>query len=249
MGQCCVAPTSLGDIFNKETSNMPLKRLKPETIKDYFYTEDEKKVINGYNLEKLSPESLSYYKNSLKTMSYDEFLKLSYKHFIIETNIYQNELLKQIYNFSQKRKAFLYLIIVTLTYSTPDAKLKAFKESIFSLEDVQQVKYYDLKDMIKKYLSCVLISPVAAVKETTKEQLLKNNAITVLKDEYNEQYIDDFMDQLTDKYENEKFLDHDSFSLIDCKEKDISDILDYKKDVFFDFTLLKSTFNRKYGFE
>ena len=246
MGNCCSNEHSFETLVNSEVTTLKVHFLQYPSIKPFFYNNDSQ--VPQETLSSLSPESQEIYKKTLLSLSKEQFLNISRNNFYEEENSYQVSFFNHLYELSNKRRAFLYFFMIALSKSSPDDKINEFKESLFTLEEQKTVKYSEIKEYIKTYVLCALVSPLLALKDTIKEEDVIEKINNSLLQEYNEVNISNYVDLICQKYESVHLNDENGHKMM-CSPNNVDDILIDSKHYFFDILYLRDNFMKVIGVE
>lgn len=248
MGNCCVDHSYKEQIIQLVLS-LNVSKLDCSTIKKSFYSHQSD--ITKEHFEQLSPESQTLYKNSLLTLSEKQFLQITENLFYSPENQCQSMFFRKIYELSNKRRSFLYFFMVILSSASINEKINEFIESIYTLEGRDSMKYVNIKDILRCYVNCALISPLQAIRDSTDDQELINQINTALLQEYNNVNITNFLDFIVQKFEVVNFsekTDHSEETMI-CSPHHVEEILEDSKKHFFDVLFLREFFGKINGFD
>ena len=248
MGNCCTHNSYKEQIIQLIFS-LNVSKLDCSAIKSLFFSQQSNTIKK--HIEKLSPESQNLYKNSLLSLSENQFLQIAENHFYSPDNLYQSMFFRKIYELSNKRRAFLYFFIVALSNASVNEKINEFIESIYTLERRESLKYVNLKDILRYYINCALIAPLQALRDSTDDQELINQINTALLQEYNNVNITNFVDIIVQKFEMVNFsekTDHSEETMV-CSPHHVEEILENSKKYFFDVLFLREFFGKINGFD
>jgi len=265
MGNCCSSPQSRSEEFLLAVyHNLLLIKMNYDQLKAILYKNDsevEKMIQEGKLHKTLSDKSLSALEISLSKISKDNFKKLASNHFyrskesenklldyhvILFSNLFQKESL-------QKEDILFYFL--PLLNDSKLTKSQYFINSLTSFSKNNQVQFDKFKEKLNKFFEFSLITfqKVFIQDDDNKvDDEIKDEIRTALKDIYNEEHVQDFIQRKLSLWEEQNNHSPEDFSTLQpslqgnfISIEEIETILQ-KYDYIFDFWSLKKMFLRNY---
>lgn len=246
MGACCSGDTNVENAIIAQMELMKIRSLLMAEVKSVLYA--NLTSVNGFELNKLSVESLNLYKRTLKTISYDSFITLASDNLCDTYNLFQSSYFKLLHQSSKSRRSIVFLYLIPIAKDTDDEKMKHFIDSFFSLNDQSKLNYADIKELITDYIKNTLVFPLISIKNTFEDINTKDSVDYVIKQTYNEKNTIAFVEYLFESFDRKLLNENDddeNSQLLSLSEDNFKEIIENYKYFLFDYQLLKDEFNQK----
>lgn len=245
MGNCFSNDANIENSIITQMELMKIRSLPMTEVKSILYANITS--INGFELNKLSEESLKVYKRTLKTISFDNFNKLGTEHFYHDHSQFQSSYFKLLHQASKSRRSIAFLYLIPISKDTDDQKMKYFIDSFFALNEQTKQSYNEIKAIMTNYIKNTLTIPFLSIKNTFEDDNIKESIDNLIDQTYNEKNINLFVEYIFVAFERKLNAENDdeNSNILSWSDDYFKEIIETYKNFLFDYQLLKAAFIKK----